>query len=186
MLTKREAAARLVRSAIIARIRNDDPLPIHLCVFSAIRVLSDLRSAQGLPPLIFGKWIHQDVFRTFLVSFYEVNNFLKHADRDPNAAINIEHIGKLNELGIIAAIESLASVGYDFHRDFWMLYFRAEFVIHNPECIDPEASQEWIDHTTRVWKAIRLDFVVEVARNPETYRTEFEVMAAQVLPGLRI
>jgi hypothetical protein len=88
-LTTLEAARRTVDAAIRILFSGEDPLPVHLVVVAAFRVLHDLAQASRTPP--------QDArINTFLLPggegvFYRALNdaatFAKHAEQDPRAML---------------------------------------------------------------------------------------------------
>jgi hypothetical protein len=83
-LSKIEAAQRQLDSAIRLYFDNEDLLPVHALSRAAFRVLYDLQPAGDNHTQL----IMQTIQYLGWGNFNELTNFLKHADRDPDAEVD--------------------------------------------------------------------------------------------------
>src|SRR5271169_533223 len=77
-IDKVEVARRQIRESVRMFFREQDPVAIHALIASARQILTDIGSKRGA--------------KSALKNVQGLNypfNFLKHADRDPDAKINI-------------------------------------------------------------------------------------------------
>ena len=84
-ITKQEAALRQLDQAIRAFFRNDDMLAVHTLAAAATEVLSDLGKIRGvISPLRDPERIRPERQKEWLAALRKTQNFLKHADTDPD------------------------------------------------------------------------------------------------------
>ena len=88
-LTKIGSAERQLREAIRLFFENRDPLATHTLVAAAGQVTADLLKAQGVPSIIrSGSMVKPEHRNHVLKTMFAPENFLKHADRDPDATLD--------------------------------------------------------------------------------------------------
>ena len=142
IIQKIEASERQLNEAVQMWLDVRDPLALHTVVMASFGILKDLHSArfpdQGVDPL--RGMLSQLGYR----EFNRIANFLKHADRDPDATISVPN-DKLNEsrIGICVPIlrcldRKLSSKLGAFHLMSMMIY-PEEFQI----APDPDKDVEW-------------------------------------------
>ena len=96
-LSKIEAARRQLDCAIRLYFDNEDLLAVHSLSRAAFRLLYDLQPANNLREAV-TLLIHQFGWD----SFNKLTNFLKHADRDPDAEVDEASEADI-QIGIAAA-----------------------------------------------------------------------------------
>jgi macrodomain Ter protein organizer (MatP/YcbG family) len=86
-ISKLDAARRQIETAVILYFHEGDPISIHTLAAAAYDVLRDVNKARDGPPMI-KDWMTDYVkpeSRTDLINAINAaQNFLKHADRDPD------------------------------------------------------------------------------------------------------
>lgn len=111
-LTKIQAIERLVDSAIRLLFRYEDPLTIQLVIGSAYRTLRDLSDKKGDVEIRQTEieFIDPGTEKEYYATLAEVANFLKHADRDPEAVL-ADFDEKRNDVDITSCIFYLIALG---------------------------------------------------------------------------
>ena len=90
IVTKIEAASRQLREAILLFFEERDAIAIHTIVASAHQILSDVGKRKGVQSAVKNAAPRRDdEVKSFLMSVNYPYNFFKHADRDPDASINV-------------------------------------------------------------------------------------------------
>lgn len=108
---KLEAARRQIEFAIRAHFENRDPFAIHTVAEAAMGILRPLVEKRGAVR------IHQAIVdcikpgseRTFWWYVHRASNFLKHADRDPDATLEDVH-EEINDSSLFLAIAYYADL----------------------------------------------------------------------------
>jgi len=109
MLTKLGSAERQLTEAIHLFFEERDPLAIHTLAGAAGRVTADLMKARGLPSLLRnGAMIVPERRAEVMAEMFAPENFLKHADRDPEATL--EFNPEVTAFFIFAAVIELESL----------------------------------------------------------------------------
>jgi hypothetical protein len=143
-LSKIEAARRQLDCAIRLYFDNDDLLAVHALSRAAFRVLYDLQPADDK------KLITQTIRYLGWSNFNELTNFLKHADRDPDAEVDEESEAAIQVFVGFAAMlyrqitATLTPEMKAFH--LWMKVMNPE---HFPDVREPdwEFEQYYLDAT---------------------------------------
>jgi hypothetical protein len=85
-VTKLDVAYRQLDQAIQLFFERRDPVAVHSLAAAAHQVLTDLGDAKGLQNFIKGNpYIREEMRREWIRLMNEPYNFIKHADRDPDA-----------------------------------------------------------------------------------------------------
>ncbi len=104
VLTKPEIAERQLRGAIMILSAGGDPVCVQTLAAAGAEIVSDLLKAQDLPsPLVRMDLVREDRRAEVQRKLREPQNFFKHADRDPDAAL--EFNGNLPPLLILMALQ---------------------------------------------------------------------------------
>ncbi|WP_460449095.1 hypothetical protein [Alsobacter sp. SYSU BS001988] len=147
-LNKLEAVERLLIAAIRMIIFREDVLAANLLATSAHNFLNEYEKAKGLTMsrsyrrMMEGKRLEEGFKATSRVA-----NFLKHADRDPDAVLEVPDLVAMTDLVIFGSIENYRSLtgGIGSHMHFFMIFFLAQ----NPDLLASEAItmtmvEEWM------------------------------------------
>lgn len=93
-LTKAEAAEGQFRQAIRLFFEQGDPASIHTLASAANQVLSDLLATAGAGGVSRNPHIFvEERFREWINAVKRDENFLKHADKDPSATLELDTFG---------------------------------------------------------------------------------------------
>jgi hypothetical protein len=129
---KIDVARRQIKTAVRLFFENGDPVAIHTLVAPAHQVLVDVGEDRGIHGAIKSAKLLQGAdAKDYLASINFAFNFMKHADRDPNAKINITPLIRLTSDFLMDAILLLQRVSNDIPIEakvFW-----AWFVSTYPE-----------------------------------------------------
>jgi len=107
-ITKLDAAHRQIDSAIALYFDEGDEISIHTLVGAAHILITDLSSAANQETLI-QRYIRPERRREFEGAIRAPQNFLKHADKDPHAALDFDpHVTELLLLIEIETFRALA------------------------------------------------------------------------------
>ncbi len=88
-VTKVDAAERQLRESIRLFFEERDPLAIHTLACAASQVTADLLKAKGLPSIVrSGAMIRAERRAEVLLAIRAPENFLKHANSDPEAVLD--------------------------------------------------------------------------------------------------
>ncbi len=100
---KLEAARRQLEEAIRMLFEGRDSLAIHTLTAAAHQVLADLGQGQGFGGYVRNKdLIKEGQWAEWKGVIKEAENFLKHADNDPNGQLTLD--AKITELFLIDAL----------------------------------------------------------------------------------
>jgi hypothetical protein len=85
-VSKLDVAYRQLDEAVQLFFERRDPVAVHSLAAAAHQVLTDLGNAKGLQNFIKGNpYIREEMRREWIQLINEPYNFIKHADRDPEA-----------------------------------------------------------------------------------------------------
>ena len=120
-VSKTEAARRLIDTAISMLFRNDDPLAVHIVAMAGFRVLKDLAKSRGLEHTL-DSMIRAGMEKEFWGGFSDAANFLKHAERDPNAVLS-PFSEDTNDMLLVLACTYYESLGKRWTLEMGVLVF---------------------------------------------------------------
>ncbi len=153
-IDKIEVARRQIREAVRLFFGARDPVAIHTLIASAHQILGDISDKRGA----------QSVLKNVKRVNYPFN-FLKHADRDPGAKINIGPLLRFSGDFIMDAILMLQQIAGDIPIEaniFWTW-----FVSKYPEQLDnlPDGSEirKMQQHKLADWDFRRISYFLEFA-----------------------
>lgn len=90
-LTKLDAARRQLRDAIILFFERRDPISVHTLAAAALQVFADVGKVVGAQSLLrHGLYIREEKKKEWFAILNEAQNFFKHADKDPDGAIEFK------------------------------------------------------------------------------------------------
>lgn len=137
-VNKIEAARRQIDVAIRLLFENEDPLPIHTLVIAAFRILRDLASKKDASKVdeAFRSMIKPGMEKKFWREIQSFANFLKHADKDPEAVFDIPQ-EEVNDANLLMASFYYKELGHSLTPE--MKAFFAWFGGIHPEIMFPEA-----------------------------------------------
>lgn len=132
-VNKIEAARRQIDAGIRMVFSNEDPVAIHTLVGAALRILRDLASKRGDSYMhnFSEAMIKPERKREFWQQWYSSFNFLKHADKDPDAILaNVDE--GVNEGTLFIACLYYQDIGHQFTPEMlallsWFLAIHPEF-----------------------------------------------------------
>lgn len=135
---KVDAARRQLEAAIRMFFGGEDPFAIHTVASAAYRILRDLAVGSGKSPF------HEDVKRfirpgkenQFWWSINKAANFLKHADEDTDAVLEVKE--EFNDFTIGLGCMYYHSLGYKLTPDMrgfmgWLMLMNPDILIDSPE-----------------------------------------------------
>lgn len=142
-LAKRDAARCQLAEAIRLFFQRRDPVAIHTLAAAAHQILYDLCCSSGRRAASFmydEALIRPEKRECIIRLMREAQNFLKHADRDPNESL--EFHPDSNRFLLLDAVEMWRQLGFPrFNEE---LIFRLWMILSNPECVaDEESTQEY-------------------------------------------
>ena len=131
IISKLEAAQRILREAIHLFFEQRDPIAIHTLAAASQQVLRDL--AKKLLPGFVGvlhdhPGLRQDYREEWIRLLNEPRNFFKHAEKDSGGSIEFD--GVLNELLLFDAVCILAQLSNSPHAE--SLIYAAWFELRYP------------------------------------------------------
>ena len=107
---KLQAAHAQVRAAIELWADGDNPIAVHTLIAAAHEIVHALYIRKGLQDLLLDSdWIKPEFLPLWRSRIRERANFFKHADRDPDAAIELDP--EVNELHIMFTLVGLHRMG---------------------------------------------------------------------------
>jgi hypothetical protein len=90
LVTKLDAAKRQIETAILLYFHGKDPVSIHTLMAAAYGILQALNKHREGEPMVkehLFELLDTDEGRTYQKRISEAENFFKHADKDPHAAV---------------------------------------------------------------------------------------------------
>lgn len=125
-LCKLDAATRLVVEAVRLYYDRRDIIAVHALVASAHQVLFDLGKGRGIAGTLKNTaGMRQNEVQDYLRRVNYPFNFLKHADRDPDARIDVGPLEKFSQDFIMDAVVMLQMIHDDLPFEakvFWMWF----------------------------------------------------------------
>ena len=121
-VTKIQAAQRQADTAVRLLFSGEDPVSIHTLAMASFRILRDLAEHQGDNSFLKNtrSLIRPGEERGFWGGLQSFSNFLKHADRDPDAIKeNIDE--KANDAILLFVTELYATLGNDLTPEMRVL-----------------------------------------------------------------
>src|SRR5262249_41639823 len=114
VVTKLEAAARQLDTAITLYFEEGDPVSVHTLACAAHQVIHDINRHNNGPELLFDALSRKEtdlqISKALLHKHY---NYFKHADSDPCPNCGIRFNPKLTEIFILSAVQGIAFIGRD-------------------------------------------------------------------------
>jgi hypothetical protein len=108
-VTKPGAAGRQLCAAIRLFLGDGDPVAIHTLASAAAQITADLMKAKGMMSIVrSAALVREDRRKEVLRTMAAPENFFKHADRDPDEAI--EFNPETTEFFIFAALAELQAM----------------------------------------------------------------------------
>ena len=108
-VTKPDAAARQLQSAIRLFLADGDPVAVHTLASAAAQLTADLMKAKGGMSFVrSAAMVKEDRRREVMKTMAAPENFFKHADRDPDESI--EFNPETTEFFIFAALAELQAL----------------------------------------------------------------------------
>jgi hypothetical protein len=111
LVTKLEAAARQLNTAITLYFEEGDAVPAHTLACAAHQVIHDINRHRNGPELLFDalfqKATNPRISKAVLHKHY---NYFKHADSDPCPNCGISFNPKLTEIFILSAIQGISFI----------------------------------------------------------------------------
>jgi hypothetical protein len=138
LVTKVEVARRQLTCAIRLHYGGEDPLPVQTIIAAGFQIVRDLAEQNGEARL----WLQiKALFRPGMESVFwkkhvATANFLKHADRDPDATLP-SVTAERNETDLVFACALFSDVGKEWPFEMSMhswIYYTA-----NPEALDQKS-----------------------------------------------
>jgi hypothetical protein len=111
IVTKLDAAARQLDTAITLYFQEGDPVPIHTLACAAHQVIHNINRHSDGPELLFdvlsSEKGNRQISKALLHKQY---NFFKHADSDPCPHCGIRFKPKLTEIFMLSAIQGISFI----------------------------------------------------------------------------
>jgi hypothetical protein len=128
-LTKIVAAERQLEAAFFLMLNDVSPEAVHTLVSAVRGILYGLSKHEE--NAILKKWDESVLARVVGPDKKEIRkwqndiaNFLKHADRDPNAELSVPDLRSVNEMDLLLCIIALGSITRAFSRRLnWAIWF---------------------------------------------------------------
>ena len=135
---KIDAARRQLEAAIRMFFGGDDPFAIHTVASAAYRILRDVAEHSGKSPFHehVKTFIRPGKDKQFWSAINKAANFLKHADEDPDAILEVKE--EFNDFSIGICCMYYHSLGYDLTPDMrgfmgWHMLMNPDILIESPE-----------------------------------------------------
>jgi hypothetical protein len=128
-LTKLDAARRQLDTAIELYFGERDPVAIHALAAGAFEVVTALCARAGQPDELFDLVVPErrgEVLRWWRAA----QNFVKHADRDPDAVLEFDP--EFTDVVLVLAVRRYSSLS---PATFSMRGMHAWFFLHNPDLV---------------------------------------------------
>lgn len=139
IIDKLQAARRQLESAIKAYFQEDDMLSIHTLVAAVYNLLNDIGVSRGNSPRMYKDvllgMINPEYRPTVRPMLNKLDNFLKHANRDPNDTIKYSpEITEFVLLDCAREYQRLTSSQQPLMQTYeaWLLVSRPHMFIQNP------------------------------------------------------
>jgi len=134
-ISKSDAGLRQIRQAIRIFFARGDMIAVHTLTGAAFQVFTDLGKLKGIK----SRYRGEDIVRPDRVADLEralnhTQNFLKHADKDPDATLS--YVEEASVLYLFEAVELSYQVLRQDSRE--LLAFRIWFIVTHPDLVVPE------------------------------------------------
>jgi len=136
-VTKPDAAGRQLCAAIRLFLADGDPVAIHTLASAAAQITADMMKARGMTSMVrSAALVREDRRREVLRTIAAPENFFKHADRDPDEAI--EFNPETTEFFIFAALAELQALTGRLPREgqvfqMWFLLKHEGMLLENDQ-----------------------------------------------------
>jgi hypothetical protein len=148
-VSKIEAAQRQLDTAIALWFEEGDEISIHTLAGASHQIIHDLNSKAGGPDLIYDSLNFKDEFRRDAVALLKSGiNFFKHADRDPDPALQCKFHTSLSELFMLFSIFGLEHMKIE-RTPAEYCYISWHFV-HHPEELTEQGKRIYGDNSPTV------------------------------------
>jgi hypothetical protein len=140
-LTKLDVAKRELREAIWLLFHERDAVAVHNLAAAAHQILGDLAQQQGMETIRNSPYIRAGKREQWITALHHPQNYLKHADRDPDAIL--EFNTELPHLFIIDAIQlykQLTMGPLFLEGALYLVWFAAKY----PELVEEAAFKPFI------------------------------------------
>jgi hypothetical protein len=135
IVSKRDAAVRQLNEAIRLFFRRGDMLAVHTLTGASFQLFADLAKISGIVSRFRSEeLIRPERMTEWIQALNSTQNFLKHADRDPDETLSYVEEGTL--LFLYEAVELAGRVLPQDTRE--RLAFRIWFVFSFPDLIEPD------------------------------------------------
>jgi hypothetical protein len=139
IVTKLDAAARQLDTAITLYFQEGDPVPIHTLACAAHQVVHNINRHSNGPELLFDVLSREkrdpQISKAFLHKQY---NFFKHADNDPCPNCGIRFDPKLTEIFMLSAIQGISFISGSINQkqSAFVVYLQLhnEFLFSHETC----------------------------------------------------
>lgn len=133
-VTKRDAASRQLDAGIRLFFEGGDMLAVHTLAGAAFQLLADLGRISGVVSRLRSEeFLNAERIPELIRALNRTQNFLKHADQDPDTAL--EYVQESTIFLLFEAVELAGRVVASDSRE--RLGFRTWFVFSYPELFQP-------------------------------------------------
>ena len=142
-ISKLEAAARQIDTAITLWFSNGDIISIHTLACSAYQIIHDINKKKGYRDLLYDTVVIKDEYRRKLInSLKDHYNFFKHAEKDPDRLIDFD--GSLTEKFIFFSLFGLQLLGIRHNniRDAFTIWY----AVNNSDILTEKGKKLFIDN----------------------------------------
>jgi hypothetical protein len=171
-ISKIDVACRHLDTAIALWFQESDPVSIHLLACASHQIIHDvIHSRGGDDPLFDSPYIKPEFKAKAKKAFHQHYNFLKHADREPEASMEFD--SSAPQYFIIFSAIGLEQLGIknNLLRFAFFLYFG----FHNPEFMGEDG-----------FKSFAKDFHIEIIPELKLPRRDFfQTLQQGLLPITR-
>ncbi len=158
LISKLDAARRQIDAAIGMYFNGGDPVAIHTLIAAGYEVVTALRTRAGEPDEIL-EVIVPDRRQEFLRLWRGAQNFLKHADRDPTATMELNQAQ--TELMLFLAAQRYGEID---RKSVPMTTMLAWYSMQNPDVLlDTPMKRQLLGITARMMPKPRAQFWAEMA-----------------------
>jgi hypothetical protein len=136
VVRKLEAAQRQLNCAIFLWFHGMDEVSIHTLAAAAYQITHDIKLHRGIDhDLLYDSHIVKDEYRGLWIrTMKEAQNFFKHADKDPDGAVELPVFGNLLFMMVAAGGLQLLGVIASYEVGALLLWL----TINEPRLIRPE------------------------------------------------
>lgn len=162
-ISKLDAARRQLDSSILYFFNDYDPVSIHALTRAAHEVLEAISKKQGINSVILEgikKFVRTDKQKMVRDKINEVKNFIKHADRDPEAVVEFDP--EITQYFIWDACRLYKLLTTNYTRD--MLVFTTWISIMHPDIyVQTEITDQFIKAKSVFNPSNKLKFYSDVS-----------------------